>query len=377
MHISDGILSGPVLAAGFAGTAVLAGLTMRKMDMEDIPKVAVITAVFFVASLIRIPAGISIHLTLNGLVGVVLGWRAFPAIMLGIILQAILFGHGGVSVIGVNSLMLGGGGLLAFGIWQLRHLVNFPKKEVVFGAIAGGVGIFSSGLILAAALVTTGKEFTAIATGIVGVHVVLMVVEGLVVGAAAGFLVKVKPEVLAGYKRPVPTPAPPTDPPPATGGGGGAKVGMIAVLALSAALFAPSSAEAHKLLIDYTPTRQGLFVEVFFPDGKPAKGVDVRLMTPMGELVEQAKTDPQGGYLFRLSTAADYVADGDDGMGHFAEVEIAASVFSGIQLDATGDAGAVASKIEKEPLPASKIILGVLVIAGLAGAAFMARKKSR
>lgn len=374
MHISDGILSGPVLAAGFAGTAVLAGLTMRKMDMEDIPKVAVITAVFFVASLIRIPAGISIHLTLNGLVGVVLGWRAFPAIMLGIILQAILFGHGGVSVIGVNSLMLGGGGLLAFGIWQLRHLVNFPKKEVVFGAVAGGVGIFFSGLILAAALVTTGKEFTAIATGIVGVHVVLMIVEGLVVGAAAGFLAKVKPEVLAGYKRPAPRP--PADPPPATGGGG-AKAGMIAVLALSAALFAPAPAEAHKLLIDYTPTKQGLFVEVFFPDGKPAKGVDVRLMTPMGELVEQAKTDPQGGYLFRLSTAADYVADGDDGMGHFAEVEIAASIFAGIELDASGAAGAVASKIEKEPLPASKIILGVLVIAGLAGAAFMARKKSR
>src|SRR3569832_673704 len=99
MHISDGILSGPVLADGFAGTAMVAGLTLRKMDMEEIPKVSVITAVFFVASLIHVPVGpSSVHLILNGLDGVVLGWRAFPAIMLGIILQAILFGHGGVSV---------------------------------------------------------------------------------------------------------------------------------------------------------------------------------------------------------------------------------------------------------------------------------------
>lgn len=376
MHISDGILSGPVLVAGFAGTAVLAGATMRKMDMEDIPKVAVITAVFFVASLIRIPAGISIHLTLNGLVGVVLGPRAFPAIMLGIILQAILFGHGGVSVIGVNSLMLGGGGLIAYGVWQLRHLVKFPKKEVVFGAMAGGIGIFSSGLILAGALVTTGKEFTAIATGIVGAHVVLMIVEGLVVGAAAGFLAKVKPDVLAGYKRPAAV-SPPSGDPPSASGGGGARAGVIAALAVTAALLAPAPAEAHKLLIDYTPTEQGLFVEVFFPDGKPAKGADVRLMTPMGDLVEAAKTDDEGGYVFKLSEPADYVADGDDGMGHFAEVEIAASVFSGIQLDAGAATEKVASKIEKEALPTGKIALGILVIAALAGAAvFAGRKKS-
>ncbi len=202
MHISDGILSGPVLAAGFGGAALLAAATMRRMDMEEVPKVSVITAVFFVASLIHFPVGpSSVHLILNGLVGVVLGMRAFPAIMLGVILQAILFGHGGVSVIGVNSVMLGGGGLLAYGVWQLRHLFAFAHKEVVFGAMAGGTSLLASGLILALALLTTGEEFTATAGIVLAWHVPVIIIEAIVVGSCAGFLTRVKPQLLAGSRR--------------------------------------------------------------------------------------------------------------------------------------------------------------------------------
>lgn len=199
MHISDGILSPPVLAGGFAATAVLAAVTLRKVDLEEIPKIAVATAVFFVANLIHIPLiAASIHLILNGLVGVILGKRAFPAIMLAVVLHAML-GHGGVSVIGVNSAMLGGGALVAYGIWQLRHIARFPKNEIVFGALAGAVGIFFSGCILALALVTTGDQFMSTAKIVLGYHVILMVIEGAVAGACVSFLMRTRPEILAGH----------------------------------------------------------------------------------------------------------------------------------------------------------------------------------
>ncbi|KAF0193086.1 MAG: cobalt/nickel transport system permease protein [Gammaproteobacteria bacterium] len=199
MHIADGILTGPVLIAGFAGTAILAALTMRRMDLEEIPKISVITAVFFIASLIKFPIGpSSVHLILNGLAGVVLGWRAFPAIMLGIILQTVLFGHGGVTVIGVNSIMLGGGALLAYLVWQLRLRFEFPKREVVFGTLAGATGIISSGIVLALALLTAGEAFVATAGYVLAAHVPIMIIEAAVVGACTGFLARVKPEVLAG-----------------------------------------------------------------------------------------------------------------------------------------------------------------------------------
>jgi len=205
MHISDGILSGPVLIAGFAGAAVLGAVTMRHMDMEEIPKISVITSVFFVSSLIHVPLGpSSVHLILNGLVGIVLGMRAFPAILLGIILQAILFGHGGVSVIGVNSVMMGSGGLLAFGVWQLRHYFPIKNREIVFGALAGGTGVLVSGLILALALLTTGQQFAATAGLVLTAHIPIIIIETIVVGACAGFLARVKPTILAGNQRAVP-----------------------------------------------------------------------------------------------------------------------------------------------------------------------------
>ncbi len=202
MHIADGIVSAPVIATGFALMGALAYATTRNVELEEIPKISVVTAVFFVANFIHIPFVVaSIHLIMNGLAGVILGKRAFIAITLGVVLQS-FFGFGGVSVIGINAVMLGGGALLAYGIWQLRHLLPIKGGEVVFGALAGGLGIFFSGCVLALALVTTGDAFWVTAQAVLGYHLVLMVIEGAVTGACVGFLLKTKPELLSGWKRP-------------------------------------------------------------------------------------------------------------------------------------------------------------------------------
>lgn len=200
MHIADGIVSAPVIVAGFAVAAGLAAITTRNIETEEIPKISVAIAVFFVANFIHVPLGVvSIHLILNGLVGVLLGKRAFPAIMLGVILQS-FFGFGGLSVIGVNSVMLGGGALFAYGVWQLRHKVSIPNKEVIFGGLAGALGIFFSGTILSLALVASGEVFNDAAILALEWHVVLMILEGVVTGACVGFIVKAKPDLLAGQK---------------------------------------------------------------------------------------------------------------------------------------------------------------------------------
>jgi cobalt/nickel transport system permease protein len=80
MHISEGILSAPVLIGGAALTAGGTGVALKQLKNEDIPKVGVLSAAFFVAGLIHVPIGVaSVHLVLNGLVGIILGWQAFPA----------------------------------------------------------------------------------------------------------------------------------------------------------------------------------------------------------------------------------------------------------------------------------------------------------
>jgi cobalt/nickel transport system permease protein len=90
MHISEGVLSVPILISGAALTAAGVTIGLRKMRNDTLVTVAILSAAFFVGSLVHIPVGpSSAHLILNGLLGAVLGWASFPAILVGLLLQAV------------------------------------------------------------------------------------------------------------------------------------------------------------------------------------------------------------------------------------------------------------------------------------------------
>ena len=153
-HISDGVLSPEVLAAGWLITIIILAITLKKTNIEEIPKLSVVTAAFFVASLVHFPVGpASVHLILNGLVGVIIGRLAYLSIFIGIVLQAFLFGHGGITVIGVNALDMGLPALAAYGIFRFwRGRLNIS----VLGGIAGGLGVFFALILTSIMLITTG-----------------------------------------------------------------------------------------------------------------------------------------------------------------------------------------------------------------------------
>ena len=120
MHISEGILSAPVLISGVALTAAGTAIGLKKLDYDRIMSVAILAATFFVASLIHVPLGPgSVHLVLNGLLGVVLGWASFPAILTALLLQAIFFQYGGLVVLGVNTFNMAAPALLCFYLFIL------------------------------------------------------------------------------------------------------------------------------------------------------------------------------------------------------------------------------------------------------------------
>lgn len=96
MHISEGVLSPAVLGAGAVLAAAGIVIGLRKLDYDRLMTVAILAAAFFVGSLIHVPIGpSSVHLILNGLLGMLLGWAAFPSIFVALMLQAILFQYGG------------------------------------------------------------------------------------------------------------------------------------------------------------------------------------------------------------------------------------------------------------------------------------------
>ena len=202
MHISDGVLSPQVWVSGYVITGALATYILtKKTDISEIPKLSVITAAVFVASLIHIPIGpTSVHLVLSGLAGITLGLAAFPAILVALILQAFLFQHGGITTIGINTVNMGLPALAAYGVFLAVTKINIKGKYTIFGGLAGGIAIALGIALLSLCLLSTGEYLEYVVPYVVVAHLPVVAIEAIVVGAFAGFMVKVRPQLLKGYQ---------------------------------------------------------------------------------------------------------------------------------------------------------------------------------
>ncbi|MCP4622196.1 MAG: cobalt transporter CbiM [bacterium] len=199
MHISEGILSGPVLISGAALAAVGTGIGLRKLDYDQIAKAGMLAASFFVASLIHVPIGpANAHLILNGLVGILLGWAAFPAILVALILQAVLFQFGGITTLGVNTIIMALPAVFCYLVFG--RLIHKSNRTAAFAAFAAGFfSVLLSGVIVAVSLFITEKNFLEVSGIILGAHLPVMIIEGIVTAACIAFLRKVRPEMLPGF----------------------------------------------------------------------------------------------------------------------------------------------------------------------------------
>ena len=200
VHISDGILAPWLWGSGWVITAAILAYTLRKMKIDDVPKISVITAAVFVASLIHFQAGpTSVHLVLSGFAGVTLGILAYPCIFIAVVMQAFLFQHGGVTTIGINAVNMGVPALISFLIFKagMKLNIGISKNEILFGAIAGGTAVALAVLLLAVELLVTGEEFTEVTTFVVAAHIPVILVEAIFTGVIAGFFAIVKPEMLS------------------------------------------------------------------------------------------------------------------------------------------------------------------------------------
>lgn len=192
MHISEGVLSAPVLLAGWAVTAPAVAAILWRVRQSEIPRIACFSALFFVASFVHLPVGVSsMHLMLSGLVGAFLGSRAILAIFVALFLQGVFFGFGGLSVLGVNTAVIGFPavlGRLFAAAAKAQELKVRTQKIYLF--LAGFVPIVCSMLLLDLVLFISGREFFAIATLISLEGAALAVLEGIITLFALSFIAK-------------------------------------------------------------------------------------------------------------------------------------------------------------------------------------------
>ena len=197
-HIPEGVLAAPVLLTGGVITAALLAVALRRLDDAALPRAAVLASALFVASLISVPLGpTSVHLLLNGLMGLLLGWTAVPAIVVALALQAAFFGFGGPLVLGVNALNMALPALVCAGLFATVRPHLRPKQLPVIGFIAGFLGVMLTGLLVAATLTASGEPFRPAAQVLLLTYPPLALVEGLITATIVGFLQRVAPEMLA------------------------------------------------------------------------------------------------------------------------------------------------------------------------------------
>lgn len=197
-HIPDGVLSLPILAAGtLAGAGGLA-LGVRGLADRDIPRTALLAAVFFIASSLAFPLGpTSVHLLLGGLVGLMLGWKAFPAIFVGLLLQALLFGFGGLTTLGVDLVNMALPGVALAALARRFVDAGNPLRSAVVAGITAALAVIATAALVGGEIALSEPAFTPALGVMAAAYLPLAAIEAAVTAFVTLYLLRVKPEMIA------------------------------------------------------------------------------------------------------------------------------------------------------------------------------------
>jgi cobalt/nickel transport system permease protein len=197
VHLPDGILSPEVLLTGAVLSCGGVAVGLARLRPDDMPRVGVLSSAFFVISLIHVPVGpVSVHLTLSGLMGIILGAAAFPAIGVALAMQAAFFGHGGITALGANTFCFATPAIVL--AWAFRPLLVGGSRRVALaaGIAQGTLATVGAILLVALALVASGSALWGAALKMLIAHLPVMAAEGIVTGSCVLFLRRVRPDLL-------------------------------------------------------------------------------------------------------------------------------------------------------------------------------------
>ncbi len=206
LHIPDGVLPLAVWLPGLALALVLLALSARaagRAGPQGLAYQGALGALVVAAMAIEVPLGpLEYHLTLVGPVGVLLG----PAgiFQVAFVANAILalVGHGGLTVVGLNALVLGAGGALARPVYLALARGRRPPAAM---AVATAVTQAVSGLLwlavvgLGIRLGAGGPARLGLFAGVAfPMWLIGILLESAVAYGLARFLARVRPDLLPG-----------------------------------------------------------------------------------------------------------------------------------------------------------------------------------
>ena len=195
MHISDGVLGLETTLIVSVISLIALVKAVRELKNEDISLTSVASAMFFIASFIHIPFGVTqIHLILLGVIGILISWSRFVAIFVALFLLALLLGYGGISSLGVNLFIMAMPAVMVYYIYNTTFIKNLNDKIKFF--LVGFLGTFFATVFLTLILYFSKEEYNYVAISVFGINIITMLIEGTMSMFLLLFIKKVYPKIL-------------------------------------------------------------------------------------------------------------------------------------------------------------------------------------
>jgi cobalt/nickel transport system permease protein len=208
MHIPDGFLSPLVCITAFVITIIFWAISFKKIKLTDkqVPIMGLLTALFFAAMMMNYPivGGTTAHLLGGASMGLILGpFAGCISVTIILVLQALLFGDGGLTTLGANVLNMGVIGIFvpcALFLLMNKMLKGTGKKLYLMIFVSAFVGDVLAAIAAGTELGLSQPTFQYgldVAVPAMAInHSIIGVAEGIVTMILIGTLLKLRPDVL-------------------------------------------------------------------------------------------------------------------------------------------------------------------------------------
>lgn len=208
MHIPDGYLTPFVFIPAYIITIVFWIICLKKVKLTEkqVPIMGLLSALFFAAMMMNYPVvgGTTAHLLGGASLGLILGpWAGCIGITIILVLQALLFGDGGLTTLGANVLNMGIIGVFIPCVMFLLFykLIGIRGKRlyaVLFvSAFAGDVlAAIAAGTELGLSQPVFQYGLSVAVPAMAMNHAIIGVGEGIITMILIGTLLKLRPDLL-------------------------------------------------------------------------------------------------------------------------------------------------------------------------------------
>ncbi|MDH4139107.1 MAG: energy-coupling factor ABC transporter permease [Coriobacteriia bacterium] len=206
MHIPDGMLNAPTVAAAGASSAGFVAYAVawvrKHFDQRRIVMMAVVSALVFALQMLNFPVagGTSGHFAGGAAAAILLGpWPAVIVMTTVLLVQALVFADGGLLALGANVLNMAVlAPFVGYALWRAIIAVRASRRWRMVGAfVAAWAACVAAALAAGLEIWLSGNANFWLITGAMGFwHAIIGIGEGLITAGLIAYVLATRPDLI-------------------------------------------------------------------------------------------------------------------------------------------------------------------------------------